>query len=60
MSVEKEAKREKPKYFVVIAVDFCAENTTDLREFLENNDDESLRVIKGFEIFPKKKTVYSF
>lgn len=60
MSDTNEQKRERPKYYVVKAVEFCAESTSDLREFLENNDDETLRVIKGFEVFPKKKTVYSF
>lgn len=60
MSDTNEQKRERPKYYVVKEVEFCAESTADLREFLENNDDESVRVIKGFEVFPKKKTVYSF
>jgi hypothetical protein len=32
----------------------------EIEEFLENNETDTYRIIKGFEIFPKKKTVYSF
>lgn len=55
-----ELKREKAKFFVVKEVEFVAESIADLREFLENAEDDSVRVIKGMEVFPKKKTVYSF
>lgn len=55
-----ELKREKAKFFVVKEVKFVAESIADLREFLENAEDDSVRVIKGMEVFPKKKTVYSF
>jgi hypothetical protein len=54
-----DAKREKPKYYVATEIDFVAEGISELREILENNDVESVRVIKGFEVYPKKKIVYS-
>ena len=60
MHEQNELKREKPKFFVVKEVEFCAENNGELREFLENNETDTYRIIKGFEVFPKKKTVYSF
>lgn len=60
MHEENEVKREKPKYYLVKEVEFVVEGLAELRENLEENDIANVRVIKGFEVFPKKKTVYSF
>jgi hypothetical protein len=57
---EKEG-RAKSKYFIV-QVTYVAENQKELREYLEENDDvvKSHRIVKGFEILPKRKVAYVF
>jgi hypothetical protein len=60
-SNDAETKRERAKYYVV-EIRHVATNQRELREFLEANDDlaGSCRLVKGNEIFAKRKTVYTF
>jgi hypothetical protein len=57
---EKEG-RQKSKFFIVQVV-HVSESQKDLREYLEENDDvvKSHRIVKGFEILPKRKVAYVF
>jgi DNA-binding transcriptional regulator GbsR (MarR family) len=63
-SEEQEAKRErreKQKFFVV-KVETIFESQKELREWLEKNEEtaKDYRIVKGFEILPKKKVAYYF
>lgn len=53
--------KTRSKYYVV-DVKFVAESLKELREFLENNDDiaDSSRIVKGSEMIPKRKSIYTF
>lgn len=55
------AKRERSKFYLA-EVKFVAQNQRELREYLEENDRliTDFRIIKGAEIFPKRKTIYTF
>lgn len=57
----KKEKREKQKFFVT-KVETIFESQKELREWLETNEEtaKNYRIIKGFEILPKKKVAYFF
>jgi hypothetical protein len=57
---EKEG-RAKSKFYIAQVV-HVAESQKDLREYLEENDDavKSNRIVKGFEVVPKRKVAYVF
>jgi hypothetical protein len=58
---ESGAKRERSKFYLA-EIKFVAQNQRELREYLEENDNmkQDFRIVKGAEIFPKRKTTYTF
>jgi hypothetical protein len=59
--IAKKEKRDRAKYYIVDVKHLCL-TQKELREYMEQHYDDisTKKVIKGFELEPKKKVVIAF